>query len=1251
MENKKINYQTDFEATLTLLDASGKDIGFPDYDWRAEFYTTNSANRYIASYINGEYVNCYNKDNKIVIVFDNHHLGTGDLNVKFFALLPNSDYPDESQQVVTPSALAVTLVRYVSELPTDTEVEVLLPMLYMTAYDEAVRNGYEGTKEEYYTALSILPSTLKTAQTKIDDITTLENNVESAETSRVEVEKQRVLAESDRATAEQERVNAENSRVEVEKQRVAAENDRVTAEDKRVEAENSRVSAEQERATAESDRATAENSRAEVEKQRVLAENDRVSAETKRVDAEQERADAERKRVDAETSRVSAENSRVSAETKRVDAEASRVSAETARATAESKRATAESDRASAETARAKAEQGRVDAETTRVTAEKTREADFATAKSNAEKAAEYATEQGDYAKKQADNIAVVDNKIEELLKHLGKYGDIAHEEITLKTAVTGYAINTDGQKITKSGYAMSESFALTQGNIYLIKAAAVSKEVSLFARVSLEPHTDIINYNYTYNDDGTIATATPTYDTSLVYQYNYSYGEDDTATLESIMLGDSAVSELPTIRNYDVEVYNPLFKTGAIATPLSGFYVYFCPTSMDIVVSAQASDLQQSDSDEYKGKMFGERYGVFASIASNYVNRWERDELDDRITAIENSLAYKNFLQDDFCVKAWATDNLSASSIESYGQEQFLWDLWRFYLIDTTDNAGITTTPVGELVRDNLFRFTRDNSFAPSVGISETQYADSELELFQLVDGEYVQYCEAGAYDAEDYLENVLRPVVEKTPNNLAKAKLYKLVDEEYVEAHAVLPWETTETKYSINLGNYRDIYALDNTVGDSGKTWIGLFSNPTKWDGIDVSKYKLPPTAISPSPVTVVNDTYATSFFFAYSVGWKNCGNVNGVDGSNWGLSGAAFPRRWDMQQITNMGFARKCNADTTKPYPCAEGGFFAFNCAMNSMEVAMGTKYLHSTARFSTGISSNDSCSNESQMNTYGGFRCRVSGAETWTYSKWNGTPPIRYNNANTSKTATTLVNNESPKERCMESQMAYSWAKEFGISENVEFEFYGYTYWYRNVSTAASGKMNAIVYSRRSGTKTLWNSSKEETTWDWEFVLRMGLYMGLRLSGDVYCYRGGGYEQVGEYKSGNSNEPIRLFMQPDQTKWVRESSVNIAGKFSFEDVYPLEGTVIRQSEGWTKKRQPNAAFAVSKGGSTSTGECYYCSSNHYWSGSLTTPYVRIAARCGGHANLTNCSPRILAANFSVTIAAAYNCGSAQFLINVS
>ena len=52
------------------------------------------------------------------------------------------------------------------------------------------------------------------------------------------------------------------------------------------------------------------------------------------------------------------------------------------------------------------------------------------------------------------------------------------------------------------------------------------------------------------------------------------------------------------------------------------------------------------------------------------------------------------------------------------------------FYLLDTTDNTRQTTKPVGKLMRNNLLRFA-DGSFAPTIGITEAQRAECDVELY----------------------------------------------------------------------------------------------------------------------------------------------------------------------------------------------------------------------------------------------------------------------------------------------------------------------------------------------------------------------------------------------------------------------------------------------------------------------------------------------------------------------------------------
>ena len=95
----------------------------------------------------------------------------------------------------------------------------------------------------------------------LQDLSTLEGNVETAEAQRVVNEQDRVAAEQQRVLAENNREAAENTRASTETVRVNAETSRVTAEAGRVSAENARVSAEAARVTAEEGRVAAEENR------------------------------------------------------------------------------------------------------------------------------------------------------------------------------------------------------------------------------------------------------------------------------------------------------------------------------------------------------------------------------------------------------------------------------------------------------------------------------------------------------------------------------------------------------------------------------------------------------------------------------------------------------------------------------------------------------------------------------------------------------------------------------------------------------------------------------------------------------------------------------------------------------------------------------------------------------------------------------------------------------------------------------
>lgn len=142
------------------------------------------------------------------------------------------------------------------------------------------------------------------------------------------------------------------------------------------------------------------------------------------------------------------------------------------------------------------------------------------------------------------------------------------------------------------------------------------------------------------------------------------------------------------------------------------------------------------------------------------------------------------------------------------------------------------------------------------------------------------------------------------------------------------------------------------------------------------------------------------------------------------------------------------------------------------------------------------------------------------------------------------------------------MAASFAFETGVEEGSEFDFYGGKYWYKNVQGAksmAEGHMNVIVFKEMTGTISALNENDEPAEFDLEVILRMSLYDGMNLSGDVFRYCGGGYEQVGTClndpnvtRIGNT---IDIYIEPDQKKWTYEkrSTINNGEVFNFESKY--------------------------------------------------------------------------------------------------
>ena len=581
-------------------------------------------------------------------------------------------------------------------------------------------------------------------------------------------------------------------------------------------------------------------------------------------------------------------------------------------------------------------------------------------------------------------------------------------------------------------------------------------------------------------------------------------------------------------------------------------------------------------------------------------------------------------------------------------GNKEFLGD-WHPFLIDHTDNAGEATHPVGQLMDNNHFRFV-SGAFAPTVGITEEMRAACDVQLY--TDAEHTQKLtlkngvevtdKAGAhpYDAAEVY------------NSLGLVDLY---DGEGNKVRQLLPWETTETKYSVMIGRYDILYPVDRQTGKSGKVLSGIFKRQVRYDGIDTGKYPLLGSALAPCPVTTVNGK-TRNFFYAYAVGDVNTTNGGSLYGnevcSMYVNDGRTYPRISDMNQVSNMQKARANNADTNAPLPFAEGGYHAINTFTLCMELLYGTKFLHSNSLFGSGISSNDACNSETTWLNNGGVRCKEHGTTEWTYKGMGASTPFGCNEKMEKQNFSCYINYYRPKEQCMESQMAASWAAEFGVAEDTEYEAYGVMYRYKNITGVkglADGEMNCKVYRKKIGTGRGYKDAQTTAQYDIELSLRMSLIHGMNLIGDIFAYWGGGMEMVGTNFGGNSQDGrlaknlVDFYLEPDQAKWVAETTVSKVnlGTFGFEAVYGKIGTFGQPiyTDGYAKSRLGHTPYKTAQGGGLSSWQCFYSWSHPYWSSTLNER-VRIAARLRGAAADAACSARFLIAHNSAADTGVYD-----------
>lgn len=614
------------------------------------------------------------------------------------------------------------------------------------------------------------------------------------------------------------------------------------------------------------------------------------------------------------------------------------------------------------------------------------------------------------------------------------------------------------------------------------------------------------------------------------------------------------------------------------------------------------------------------------------------------------------------FYVAAYAQGTNDSVPLFSQGNPEIC-KKFDFFLLDTSDNAGEYTTPVGKLMKNNLLRFA-NGSYAPTVGITQAMHDECMTQAIYTKDAEGNTYSEAyaaGAFDPDAQWEidkALIAGGQEATP-------LFKLDGNAYVPvSHVLRPWETTETKYTIGIAAAQDLYLLDNVKGTSGRYWKGIFTEPRIWDGIDLSKFKVARTAMGPCPMTTVVENGVTKsrcFFYLYEAADSYCKSDPGLIPNNpFYNKDRHYPRTDDVEQVTNMNWGRANNADTTKSYPFAEGGWWVTNAHIIALELLAETRYLHQANLFGSGISSNDG-TNLRNFYTSGGARFRAKGYDmAWAYKTFKDRcEPYLYDPRMAPIPMAKLLANYRPKEAAMESQLAASMATELGIAptESADalntFKFYGDTYYYMNVPGFAGlqdGDMNVRVYKVQTADVEGFLTSGEAATFEFELVFRMSLFNGANLCGDILAYNGGGLEMVVTKEKAATGNHVDVYLQPDQKQWHHDSTdkKKIGETWDFEKTYLKVGEYENLGHSYTLERMSNSPVRIKKASNMSQGENYYMWDTFYGVNQGQRTRVQSVFRAGSSSN-GYCSARTLDADYSVLNTDMNYCGSFQALID--
>lgn len=350
----------------------------------------------------------------------------------------------------------------------------------------------------------------------------------------------------------------------------------------------------------------------------------------------------------------------------------------------------------------------------------------------------------------------------------IGAYSD--RPNITLTAKENNVAISADGVKVSKNGWAIAE-FTAEKGNEYLFKPNVVDGTVCIFAEKISSVETRSIDYTYSYNEDGTTASATATYlGKTHTYSYAYADGEDGTKSVTITDESGAVVTELPYQYKTTVGSYAPLVRLNAGAELPEDGYCRFMShfqgnASMTVAVSYKVGTADLT--------MKVLRDGVFASISTQLGNLSQKEN-ETRSLAVELKEKMATFVDaNPYVGMVRMNGDASPDAEMTFGDKQLMHEVGAEWKLATVKNGVVThvCTPGRLTLDENGEEVKIDGTDGDVMLINRNA---NVINATKVVDGREMNCLAIGKTAAKWYgVESKKMPAFGMTPCETVNAKI----------------------------------------------------------------------------------------------------------------------------------------------------------------------------------------------------------------------------------------------------------------------------------------------------------------------------------------------------------------------------------------------------------------------------------------------------------------------------------------------